>query len=555
MISLAAYRASIGCFLGCLRKIMQKNKTDLCVHDNLSMNCFFETYKKYISLCFIRKYMPILLNVFDTIGLSDASKPFNFIKLILSGDVEKNLGPDSLDTNVKRTDLSLKSPGRPKKQKRSFPIASQKIDNVKSSKSQVAESNNYQLIGSEINTPHKLENKNNVCFANASFQLLSVIPEFIECVKCNTCYSPLDHALKNTFTSMGMNNCYSIDTSEYVKDMMRRDWICGDQQDAHEFLDHILTNAYQSELINIFNFNLRESVICESDVCQQRVCNSKVDSMFFFNLPLEETSSLQSIDYLIHKYLYKEKISDYMCGKDEQLGCKLEGFSYKSQNFSEAPNTFMIQLKVYDSGGNKLDNFNISVDEKLKICGETIYLHGIIFHEGNSVTSGHYYSEILYNGIWYLANDTNVRQISKPSTLSDPMKTPYILLYRKLISEIHFSIENSDSSDKEIQANVLKQIELENNHIDGLRRQVSNLDDKTDSDSLEVSANEHLLYSDKTNPNKPTFKSEKMPLFDEIQLNKPHIKRKATSSSDRSRKFRSTLSEVQKECEKESVKK
>ena len=84
--------------------------------------------------------------------------------------------------------------------------------------------------------------------------------------------------------------------------MIPGNWAFGTQQDAHEFLSHILVNSYQSALDNIFQFKLNESVVCKSHICNQRICHNKVDSMFFLDLPIVETSFPQAIVFFIHQY-------------------------------------------------------------------------------------------------------------------------------------------------------------------------------------------------------------------------------------------------------------
>ena len=206
------------------------------------------------------------------------------------------------------------------------------------------------------------------------------------------------------------------------------------------------------------------------------------------NLPLEETEFAQSIDYLIHKYQSAEELSDYTCGKDEELGCKQTGNCYKSQKISQTPENLLVHLKIYDSLGNKINNCNISVDEQLKICEETIYLCGIIYHEGNSLTSGHYYAEIQYNDIWYLANDTHVKPIIKP-TLTGCLKVPYILLYRKLLPKIHFTIHDSikKSATSKMQDQAFKEIEFQKKKILNLKNK--QFDSTTSKNTIQIDMN------------------------------------------------------------------
>ena len=125
------------------------------------------------------------------------------------------------------------------------------------------------------------------------------------------------------------------------------------------------------------------------------------------------------------------------------------------------PNNILIHLKVYDAFHNKLTNRHIIVNEQLGISGESYNLHGIIYHIGHSMNSGHYFAEIQINGIWYRADDTSIRQIGTPSDFSYS-KTPYILLYRKGGHDIDFTmpdIQNTVTS--KMQEQVFKEIEFQ----------------------------------------------------------------------------------------------
>ena len=117
MITITAYRAAIGSFYGAMRKCMNKEKTELITKDDCFKNCFFDTYKRYTTLCIVRRCFPNLLKVFDIIGLCEISKPSDVIELLLSGDVEQNPGPETFDANVNKTNTAVNSPGRPIKQK------------------------------------------------------------------------------------------------------------------------------------------------------------------------------------------------------------------------------------------------------------------------------------------------------------------------------------------------------------------------------------------------------------------------------------------------------
>ena len=86
MVTINAFRAAIGKFDGCMRKIVLKNKLDL----NISCECFTKTYVKYISLCIVRKYMPSLLKIFDLIYMRSQSHHI-LMNFLLSPEVFLNI--------------------------------------------------------------------------------------------------------------------------------------------------------------------------------------------------------------------------------------------------------------------------------------------------------------------------------------------------------------------------------------------------------------------------------------------------------------------------------
>ena len=75
------------------------------------------------------------------------------------------------------------------------------------------------------------------------------------------------------------------------------------------------------------------------------------------------------------------------------------------------PDNLLIQLKVFDSNLNKLSHIPISLDRLIDIDEQILYLCGVIYHVGDKLNSGHYYSDIFVNSNWYEANDTAIKII------------------------------------------------------------------------------------------------------------------------------------------------
>ncbi|KAJ3126506.1 hypothetical protein HK100_010209 [Physocladia obscura] len=106
----------------------------------------------------------------------------------------------------------------------------------------------------------------------------------------------------------------------------------------------------------------------------------------------------------------------------------------------EPPKTLVLQFKRFEFGnfqqygGGKINKM-MSFPEKLdlqpfifKSKSKAIYnLYGVLVHAGHSCNSGHYYSYVKApNGIWYLKNDSEVKQVSTSKVLE---QNAYMLFY------------------------------------------------------------------------------------------------------------------------------
>ena len=238
------------------------------------------------------------------------------------------------------------------------------------------------------------------------------------------------------------------------------------------------------------------------------------------SLSVEITNNPQSIENLLTKYFSREQLSDYVCGKDESQGCKLKGFSYKLQEILEIPNYLLIHLKIYNDLQKKLDGLHFDINKKLFLNNQIYILHGIIYHIGEHINSGHYLAEVLIEDQWYETNDQSIKQISEPSR-HDPFKTPYILLYHKMESIIN-------DNQKDMQTHDINDYDLEN------------YTDDFDFDDLIMPAKETTLKENK-NSSIPPIKKKRKSLF--------------KSSKERVRIFRSKISDEKKDKNRDMDKK
>ena len=61
-----------------------------------------------------------------------------------------------------------------------------------------------------------------------------------------------------------------------------------------------------------------------------------------------------------------------------------------------------------------------------------LLLQGVIWHEGNSMNSGHYTSTVKLNNTWFICNDTAIHGGGRFVCSNNDYITPYILVYKKV---------------------------------------------------------------------------------------------------------------------------
>ena len=137
----------------------------------------------------------------------------------------------------------------------------------------------------------------------------------------------------------------------------------------------------------------------------------------------------------------------------------------------------------------------LHIDEEISIFGNTMNLHGIIYHEGEQANSGHYTSRVKVNDRWFLISDSNVMDQDEQSrALIGTTNVPYMLIYKKKSNITSFSsvainnnlnnracsiLEVKDTSTSEVmnRQSVLKEIENQ-------KQRIINADEKKKSDSI-----------------------------------------------------------------------
>ncbi|TFJ82051.1 hypothetical protein NSK_006717 [Nannochloropsis salina CCMP1776] len=229
---------------------------------------------------------------------------------------------------------------------------------------------------------------------------------------------------------------------------LNRHFRVGRQEDAHEFLRHLL-DALQNGCLQaarvksnapgrlaettfvhrIFGGYLRSQVRCT----QCGHCSNTYDN--FLDLSLEIHGKVGRLEEALARFTAVETLdraNRWKCPACSQLVC-----AQKRLSFHTAPNVCTVQLKrfMFGSRSSKLSK-NVAYPESLRLSlsgpeGSARYrLAGVLVHAGASVNMGHYYSLVkAANGCWYEMDDAQVRQVGLPTVLR---QHAYLLFYVKV---------------------------------------------------------------------------------------------------------------------------
>ena len=221
----------------------------------------------------------------------------------------------------------------------------------------------------------------------------------------------------------------------------------GRQEDSHEFLRQLIDSCVSGELPittnkaqqtvspliksttfmgMLFSGHLQSMVTCQSCGHISRTFDPFMD----LSLDIQDCQSIQDC---FRKFTKPDTLAGqnaYKCSK-----CQKRVTAHKQMVVQRCPPLLTIQLKRFNMFAKKI-NKRVSIESTLDLgpfmsgsaSSLTYSLYSVIVHEGSSMGSGHYvcYSKAA-NGMWYLFNDSDVRQVPEKTVLAE---NAYILFYQ-----------------------------------------------------------------------------------------------------------------------------
>eukprot|EP01125_Pyxidicula_operculata_P006289 TRINITY_DN2182_c0_g1_i1.p1 TRINITY_DN2182_c0_g1~~TRINITY_DN2182_c0_g1_i1.p1 ORF type:complete len:752 (+),score=191.81 TRINITY_DN2182_c0_g1_i1:20-2275(+) len=249
------------------------------------------------------------------------------------------------------------------------------------------------------------------------------------------------------------------------------DFICGHQEDAHEFIISILNKIHNKmfdDAMKTQKINIREKQnafventtliyqmfggITQSQIQCMSCQNVSYQHEPFLDLNLDLGNKSFSLEESFYNFISIENLGNefYKCDH-----CKKTSQAQKQITIYQCPNILIIHLKKFDMtrGGCKI-NRSIVFSELLDIKNfmsvgspeqSTEYeLYAILVHYGSSILVGHYTAFVKVDDRWVLFDDQKVTLLPNSSVVMK--QSPYLFLYRRIKRKNALSPTSSTTS-------------------------------------------------------------------------------------------------------------
>jgi ubiquitin C-terminal hydrolase len=289
-------------------------------------------------------------------------------------------------------------------------------------------------IKADINAKHQgLPNCGLTCYVNSVLQMLSYVPEFVQELSINETKEG-----KNVYEIFKMLYGENQITAKNIRPNMYAiqslvQFPKKTQQDVSEFLQLLFDNL---ELITpYFYYNISIETICKNNPELKPKADPIVTPDRILRVIVPDENKPTSISSLLQNELKEEELEDTnveRCrdNKVKGTGAAISKMSYK---IPEDNKYLMIQLKIFNNELEKIDESilkNIEFDDVLQIDNKRYKLYGVISHEGEDISSGHYIftkKTQTNNGLIY--NDDKVTPITDFNT-NEVVRNGYMFIYK-----------------------------------------------------------------------------------------------------------------------------
>ena len=179
-------------------------------------------------------------------------------------------------------------------------------------------------------------------------------------------------------------------------------------------------------------------LICPNHTCRQRTPATGFERFTTLQLDIIGETSLQGA---LDSWLQREEpvyLNAWKCSR-----CGQQGNPHKQNTMTLCPNVLRVQLKRYRTHfeeGSMVParaeylTHHIACEEVIKIGGASYRQVARIYHQGQSIYHGHYFTigrHDLPQGRWWYYNDT-VRRLEREEDDLDMQARVYLCLYERM---------------------------------------------------------------------------------------------------------------------------
>ena len=208
------------------------------------------------------------------------------------------------------------------------------------------------------------------------------------------------------------------------------------QEDANQFLESLLDERYSPHLFDLFHGRLHPKIMCQG--CPTIAPVRGFEDFVTLPIDISNQTSLQSA---INDFLTRQesvRANEWMCP-----GCGKSRTYQKKQNFvTKSPEVLLVQLKRFTTSFDETSpgaaevtylKHRVECQEEILLDGQRYSLQAKVYHMGEGIHSGHYYTTYqhqLHQGRWWYFNDIE-RRLIRPADDHPPYARIYLCLYCK----------------------------------------------------------------------------------------------------------------------------
>ena len=303
----------------------------------------------------------------------------------------------------------------------------QKLANKTNPRKRTANASEKKSKGNRCNTrpepPNRfskrgIENFGSTCYANSVLQLFFSLVAFEPLLHVESNLSKalqhMDHHMHNSQTMLSPTSFFERDDMLQFRDT-------NVQQDAHEFLLHLLQNIHEQErgrisptsdtkVDTLLGLATSNSYLCHN--CDHKK-TTRADQALNISVPIRATS------FEIEPSIESSNVSCEMCKTSTTTS---------STDIILCPPILVVHLLRFGNNGRKLQTY-VQMKKEIRTKSNVSYkLRAFVNHLGHSLHQGHYTVTIQdLDGQWHTCDDTNVNVSALPNT----SKTAYIMIYEK----------------------------------------------------------------------------------------------------------------------------